>query len=95
MLDFVYIGGNLAVRIQRHTSGTWKLRQTTFRPGWSWTVVNGGSQMVVLCPALASSASIQVTFEEAESMVGRAPLNPMQRAIGLDSRGYLEGQLEV
>lgn len=51
--------------------------------------------MVVLCPALASSASIQVTFEEAESMVGRAPLNPMQRAIGLDSRGYLEGQLEV
>ncbi|CAK9010423.1 unnamed protein product [Durusdinium trenchii] len=43
----------------------------------------------------ASADYFQVTFEEAESMVGRAPLNPMQRAIGLDSRGYLEGQLEV
>ncbi|CAK9005534.1 unnamed protein product [Durusdinium trenchii] len=39
----------------------------------------------------ASADYFQVTFEEAESMVGRAPLNPMQRAIGLDSRGFAGG----
>lgn len=32
---------------------------------------------------------LQVSYEEAESMVGRAPLNPMQRATGVDSRGAL------
>lgn len=39
----------------------------------------------------ASANYFQVTFEEAESMVGRAPLNPMQRASSFDSRGFAGG----
>lgn len=39
----------------------------------------------------ASAEYFQVSFEEAESMVGRAPLNPMQRATAFDSRGFAGG----
>lgn len=39
----------------------------------------------------ASADYFQVSFEEAESMVGRAPLNPMQRATAFDSRGFAGG----
>lgn len=41
----------------------------------------------------ASADYFQVTFEEAESMVGRAPPNPMQRALNIDSRGFLPKRL--
>ena len=34
--------------------------------------------------------SSQVSVDEAESMVGRAPLNPMQHAISFDARGCLD-----
>lgn len=39
----------------------------------------------------ASADYFQVSFEEAESRVGRAPLNPMQRATAFDSRGFAGG----
>ncbi|CAJ1349506.1 unnamed protein product, partial [Effrenium voratum] len=43
----------------------------------------------------ASADYFQVTFEEAESMVGRAPMNPTQRAANLDSRGVKGGGIYV
>ncbi|CAE7486231.1 unnamed protein product [Symbiodinium microadriaticum] len=41
----------------------------------------------------ASAQYFQVSVDEAESMVGRAPLNPMQHAISFDARGFPGGGL--
>eukprot|EP00439_Symbiodinium_sp_Y106_P049496 s2917_g6.t1 len=43
----------------------------------------------------ASAQYFQVSVDEAESMVGRAPLNPMQHAISFDARGFPGGGLYI